>query len=147
MLITPRMLGRFTVSYYPYPARDAKTGKVIEYFRPSVPVQISKGNQRSFIFQALVDSGSDRNLFPAKFGEQIGLDIRSGNKYHIEGIGKYRINVYTHIIGFHLYNINFQTEADFCYEQEIPLLGRIGFFDKFKKVSFKEKKRMVEFKT
>lgn len=37
------------------------------------------------------------------------------------------------------------TEIDFSYEQEIPLLGRIKFFDQFKRVTFKEKEKIIEF--
>lgn len=42
-------------------------------------------------------------------------------------------------------NIDFQTFADFSYHQNVPLLGRCGFFDHFKKVIFDEEKEVMRF--
>lgn len=95
----------------------------------------------------MVDSGSDRNLFPAKLGESIGINIKSGNLRPILGIGKDNvIDAYTHKIKIFIADRSFDSEADFSYEQQAPLLGRDGFFKFFKKVEFKEKNKTVEFR-
>lgn len=137
----------FKFTYYPYIAEDLKTGKRVEIFRPTVPIAISYKGNPSWEFQALVDSGSDRNLFPAQLGESLDIDIKSGNPRPILGIGKNNIiDAYTHKIKIFISDYNFDSEADFSYEQQAPLLGRDGFFRFFKKIEFKEKEKVVEFR-
>lgn len=94
----------------------------------------------------MVDSGSDRNLFPAKLGELIDIDIKSGDIRPIQGIGNSNIISYTHEIRIYIAGHSFETEADFSYEQQSLLLGREGFFKFFKKIEFKEKEKSVEFR-
>lgn len=142
------MANKFSFSYYPYPIKDKKSGKITgEILRPSIPVRMSyKKGQPGRPFQALVDSGSDRNLFPAAFGKLAGINIEAGIKTTIEGIGGHKMTAFAHKITIHVYSYSFNTEADFSYEQEMPLLGRNGFFNFFKRIDFKEKKRMIDFK-
>ncbi|MCX6706290.1 MAG: hypothetical protein NTV24_04295 [Candidatus Woesebacteria bacterium] len=134
----------FKFTYHPYPGKDLKTGEIVEVFRPTVPIVVSSKGIPSWEIQALVDSGSDRNLFPAKLGELIGIDIKSGDKRPIQGIGNSNIDAYTHKIKIHIAGYSFETEADFSYEQQSLLLGRDGFFNFFKKIEFKEKEKYVE---
>lgn len=136
----------FKFTYRPYPGKDLQTGKLIEVFRPTVPIVVSYKGVLSWEVQALVDSGSDRNLFPAKLGELVNIDIRKGNVRPIEGIGNSSIRAYTHRIKIYIASYNFETEADFAYEQQSLLLGREGFFNFFKKIEFKEKEKSVEFR-
>lgn len=135
-------------TYHRYLGKDPKTNQQIEKFRPTLPIRISKGDKSSFYFQALIDSGSDRNLFPAGIAEFVGINVSKGGKREIEGIGGHVIRSYTHSVLITIWNsISFETEIDFSYDHQFPLLGRHGFFDKFKKISFREKKRTIEFKT
>lgn len=136
----------FKFTYHPYPRKDPKTGDMFEIFRPTVPIIVSYKSIPSWEIQALVDSGSDRNLFPAKLGEFINIDIKSGDKKPIQGIGDSNIIAYTHKIKMHIAGYNFETEADFSYEQQSLLLGRDGFFKFFRKIEFKEKEKYVEFR-
>jgi hypothetical protein len=136
----------FSITYHPYVFEDLKTGKRFEIFRPTIPIVIVYKNKPSWDFQALVDSGSDRNLFPAKIGESIGIDIKKGKHRPIRGIGDYEIAAYTHKIKIMTAGKIFDTEVDFSYEQEAPLLGRNGFFDFFKEISFDEKVKKITFK-
>jgi len=131
---------KITVTYLPEPSPEG------DIFRPKVLVWISVGKKHSRIFHALVDSGSDRNLFPAGLGESIGLDIKSGKERPIYGIGNAKLTAYGHNVLLHLGSGEFKTIVDFSYEQNMPLLGRRGFFDIFKRVEFRERKREVEFK-
>ncbi len=141
------MANWFRFTYRHYPGKDFKTGKLVEVVRPTVPIVISCKGNIGWEFQALVDSGSDRNLFPAKLGEDVGIDIRSGKPHPIQGIGKSNfVKAYTHKIKIFICNYNFDSEADFCYEQQAPLLGRDGFFNSFKKIEFKEKEKTIEFR-
>ncbi len=136
----------FKFTYHPYPGKDLKTGEMVEVFRPTVPIVVSSKGILSWEIQALVDSGSDRNLFPAKLGEIIGINIKGGDTRPIQGIGNSKINSYTHKIMIHIAGHSFETEADFSYDQQSLLLGREGFFKFFKKIEFKEKEKSVEFR-
>jgi hypothetical protein len=136
----------FKVTYHPYIGIDPRTGKQTEIFRPTIPVVIVYKNKATFDFQALIDSGSDRNLFPAGFGEAIGIDIKNGNKHPIRGIGDYDIMAYTHKVKILAAGKTFEAEIDFSYEQKSPLLGRLGFFNFFKEICFNEKALEITFR-
>jgi len=137
----------FDISYHPYIEEDSKTRRKVEVFRPTVPIAISYQGKPSFDFQALVDSGSDRNLFPAGLGESVGIAIKSGRLRKIQGIGKDNlINAYTHKVKIIICSTIFDSEADFSYEQQYPLLGRDGFFSLFDKVGLREQKKSIEFR-
>lgn len=125
---------------------DLKSGKEVELFRPTVPIIIVYKGSPSWDFQALVDSGSDRNLFPAKIGESVGIDVKKGKVMPIRGIGSHDIVAYTHKVKILIGSCSFEAEVDFSYEQQSPLLGRCGFFDAFKNISFGEKRKEVIFK-
>ncbi len=136
----------FKFSYYPYLGKDLTTEKLVEVFRPTVPIEISYGSNFSGEFQALVDSGSDKNLFPAKLGEFMRIDVKKGKARNIMGIGGKNIVAYTHKVKLYIAKLNFDMQVDFSYEQEMPLLGRDGFFNLFKHISFSEKMKEVTFK-
>jgi len=132
------MANWFSFTYRPYPGKDFKTGELVEIMRPTVPIVISYKGNVGWEFQALVDSGSDRNLLPAELGEDVGIDIMSGKLRRIQGIGKGNfVNAYAHKIKIFISNYSFDSEADFCYEQQAPLLGRDGFFNhRFDKLNY-----------
>lgn len=139
---------KLTFPYVPMPVEDSQTGKVVgNIYRPIVPIQIAYKGRSTLPFGALVDSGSDRNLFPAATGLVIGVDMRKGKLATVLGIGGHKIKVYTWKLNLTLLATNpqsFVVEIDFSYEHEVPLLGRSGFFNFFKRVEFREKKRFVE---
>lgn len=83
-------------------------------------------------------------IFPAALGELMHLKIKSGEKKIIFGIGDSKIVAYTHQLKVYLGSANFFTEIDFSFEQTTPLLGRDGFFNHFKTVSFNENEKFLE---
>lgn len=107
-------------------------------FAPIISIRLSYGHKLSFPFSSLVDSGATRNLFPARFGEQIGINIKKGKLVKLLGIGDKEVFAYSHKIKIYLGLKFFETEADFSFEQNLPLLGRDGFFNLFQKVIFDE---------
>lgn len=128
-------------SYTPriFIGHDGKVSKVVDY--PILRVRIKyKHTLTSTPVECLVDSGSVINLFPASWGELLKISIKSGQLQKIYGIGGISIDSYRHDL--HLYivdsKINFRTYAYFSEKQNTPLLGRYGFFDKFKNVSFNQ---------
>ncbi|MBI4028828.1 MAG: hypothetical protein HY376_00455 [Candidatus Blackburnbacteria bacterium] len=137
------MATKYTFEYIPQPSLDS-SGKLVDVYRPYVPIRLEYGHKIDNPFYALVDSGSDRNLLPAAFGVVLGINIRKGKPRDITGIGQHALKAYTHQVGFFLGARKFKTEVDFSYEQTIPLLGRTGFFDLFYSINFNEKKRKLE---
>lgn len=108
------MSRKFSISYFPHPIHDHKTGKFLgNVFRPTVPIQISYKDKKTLPFQALVDSGSDINLFPAKLGEILDIKVNKGKEITIEGIGKVKIKAYKHKINLYIENCIFETEIYF----------------------------------
>lgn len=128
-----------TYEYFKIPHREIDNRQsIVEVFSPFIPVRISCNKRLSLQFRALVDSGSTRVLLPGALGIQIGINILGGKPVKISGIGYREITAYTHKINIHLGLITFETEADFSFEEGIPLLGRNGFFNLFQKVIFDE---------
>jgi hypothetical protein len=119
---------------------DPETGKLVGYIsRPYVPVRLSiNHNNPSNFINALVDSGSDRNLFPKKLGEMLGINFSKIKPVPINGIGNISIQAYPAKINIYVNNKKYETDADFCSEQQVLLLGRSGFFNLFKEMTFDE---------
>jgi predicted aspartyl protease len=132
--------------YLPKPERDPETGKVIgETFYPLIPIRICYAHRLyPYYIDSLIDSGADRNLFPAYFAKKIGINIKKGKPRKIRGIGNVEIEAYTHSVMIYVKNRRYQTVVDFSEQQQIPLLGRNGFFNLFKRVAFFEKLNLVE---
>lgn len=129
--------------YLPNPQRD-QNGRIIEdKYVPVAPLRIIYKHKVGRPINALIDSGSDRNLFPAAYGELLGIPIRKGKPIDITGIGNISIKTYRWEVKIFVGTTSFITAIDFSYEQQIPLLGRNGFFNKFSEVIFKEKRREV----
>lgn len=131
---------RYPYSLYLYP--DPNTHILKEIYRPVMGVKISKGaGQPSLTFDAMVDSGSDRNILPAHLATEIGLSLDKRKIKRVSGVGG-SIVAYPAKINIWIGSKKYETEADFTSEQEIPLLGRNGFFNLFKSVKFDENKRL-----
>ncbi len=121
------------------------TSKISFIYRPYIPIRLSSSHQLSkYPVLCLVDSGADKNLFPSGWAESVGIKIKSGKlKEHI-GIGGVSVLAYRHTIRLYVGSYGFTTEADFSDQQQLPLLGREGFFNFFKKVSFDEQDKTIE---
>ncbi len=126
-----------TYDYFKIPYREKNNEQIVkETFIPFIPIRIAFGHKLSLSFRALVDSGATRTLLPSALGRQAGIDIPSGKQVQVFGIGSKEIIAYTHKVKIYLGFMSFETEADFSFEQDIPLLGREGFFNLFQKVIF-----------
>jgi len=136
----------FVFDYLPNPHIDPETGKINgQIYYPVIPIKIGYGHQIfGYLINSLVDSGSDRNLFPSEIGERIGIKIKKGIPQEIGGIGAIKIIAFTHKVKIYLKDFSIDTFVDFSYEQNVPPLGRTGFFNYFEKVIFKERKRVIE---
>lgn len=106
-------------------------------------------------YEALVDSGSDRCIFPSELADVIGIDLTAtDNVRDIGGVvaGEQR-RVYFHPIEIELGAPGgpaFTTTAGFMTDFSnigYGLLGRRGFFDQFSFVKFKEAVGVLEIGT
>lgn len=115
-----------------------KKGEKSTLPKPFIDIQVNYKHQRMIGLKALVDSGSDYNLFPGIICEALGIKIKKGKPVPIYGIGRREpLTAYRHFgIKIFLEGISFETFADFSLEHEVPILGQNGFFDKFKKITF-----------
>ncbi|OGY27918.1 MAG: hypothetical protein A2802_02590 [Candidatus Woykebacteria bacterium RIFCSPHIGHO2_01_FULL_43_29] len=127
------------VTYTPMP-RKKPDGTLKEVFLPYLKIYLSyKHNLNKIPIPCLLDSGADMNLFPAQWGETVGIKIKSVESEKISGIGMTEIYGYKHKVKlFVVGGKSFESEVYFCYSQQMPLLGRNGFFDKFKQITFFE---------
>ena len=131
--------------YLPDPIINPKTKEPDIIYRPKVTMRLAfKHNLCKYSIVALVDTGADRNLFPAYLGELVGIKIKTGDKHNIMGIGDFKIEGYGHDVKLYLDNVSITTRVYFSYEHQVPLLGRIGFFDKFKRVIFNENEKYMQ---
>lgn len=141
-------MAKLGYSYLPRPIINSQTVKIEEVFTPFVPIRVSLGHgSPSRIIDALVDSGSDMNLFPLGLGELLGINFKKLTYKIIHGIGKAEVKAYTHKINVWLNNVKYETTADFCTNQQVLLLGRNGFFNLFKTLTFDENGRFLYIQT
>jgi len=89
-----------------------------EILRPVIPVVIKYKN-KEVAYEALVDSGSDVNIFPAQLAEILGIDIKSGEKKEVWGITGVGEDYYIHsvelIVGGWSYDVKVGfLKWDFC---------------------------------
>lgn len=143
----PRVIN---VAYTDFPFEDPRTGELKEVSRPLLSVFLVANHRVGRSISALVDSGSDFNIFPAQYAEiyfaMKEKNIKKGIGLEIVGIGQSKIAGYRHFVTiqhpeFRLENI----PVYFSYDhQNIPLLGRSGFFTQFRRVGFYQNEKRFE---
>jgi hypothetical protein len=138
------MAKSLTFPYVELPIRNPATKILVgTIFRPLIPIQIGYQDKFSLTFEALVDSGADKSLFPLEIGQQIGIDFSKIKPNNAKGIGGKEIKTYSSAILLKTKRQTFKTEADFSSEIDYPLLGRDGFFGLFSKLEFDQKKKRL----
>lgn len=134
-----------TFYFVPEVGTDLITGEKIEVLRPKISIRFLTKNRKVLNpFDCLFDTGADRILLPGVWGEALGLSVKKGKIGKTTGIDNIPITTYTHPITFFVGSYKITSEADFAYENTIPLLGRFGFMDRFEKIEFNENKRYVK---
>jgi len=103
-------------------------------------------------YEALVDSGSDRNIFPAEIADLLGIELTSTENVRYVGgvVAGERRPVYFHPIEIQVGGLGgpaFMTSAGFMPEFSKGghgLLGRTGFFNQFTFVKFRDAEHVLE---
>jgi hypothetical protein len=117
---------------------------------PLLPVLLSRRRYRVRVM-GLIDSCSDDCIFPASIGRLLGLTVEAGRKQPFMGAGMSNNLAYFHrvTVGFELDDAHFRFSAYLGFSPaldfpRIGLLGRVGFFDRFRQVNFHAKSQVVE---
>jgi len=120
-------------------------------YSPRLLTTLEWNNVRSeFFFQSVVDSGADYCVFPARFGEKIGIDIKRGKLATMSGFGGKGQCFYHQVKTLVVINKQiwrFECFAGFSEQMNglgVGLLGRHGFFELFEEVIFDQRKKLFK---
>ena len=116
-------------------------------YKPLITAVLRNGEKKQKLF-ALVDSGADACLFPKGVADQLGLDIRSGNRVDFAGLGGNKSPFYFHDIEILFGQYQIKTKVGFSTSYDIGVGGilvQLGFFEEFL-ISFDHKNKCVEIK-
>lgn len=107
-------------------------------YRPIIPVILIR-SKRLVGYEALIDSGSDYNIFHSRIAEILGIHLSKGRKRQIIGIGEQRLKGYEHNVILKVAGKQYKTRV--IFSKQIPpnsfgVLGNSGFFNHFR-VTFK----------
>jgi hypothetical protein len=92
-------------------------------------------NGKIIRYEALIDSGTDFNIFNAEIGELLGLNIKNGKEVKFSGIAGEPFEVYIHKIIIEISGWQYEVMAGFFYKISpygFGILGQKGFFDLFR---------------
>ena len=117
--------------------------------RPVIEIKLKLGS-KSFLYEALIDSGADVCLFHSEVGKAIGLDIEKGELRRLIGVGGKSALYYVHEVEIEVGGWAYRIEAGFMPDIsgkiiQHGLLGQKGFFENFV-VKFDYKKEEIELK-
>jgi len=111
-------------------------------FYPTIAVALLNKNKvaRSL---ALIDSGASVSIFNLDIAEQLGIKIETGERTTLSGVSG-RIAGYVHRVKARVAGKTFICPVVFSreYKASFNLLGRKGFFEKFK-ITFDEANKSV----
>jgi len=134
-------------------------GQQFSILRPIIPIGLRYQN-RTFpgLYSALLDSGADNCIFHAEVGEELGIDVRSGEGKVFSGMGFGKTTGYSHLVDISvgglwvprcLVSFSYGLSRDsvtYPGQKEgfhYGILGQEGFFDKFK-VTFDREAEDIE---
>jgi hypothetical protein len=99
-----------------------------------LPIQLSRGSQKTAPFEALIDSGASRCLFHADIAAAAGIKKFRTGKYLTTGgiVTGATLDLYAHDVRLHIGADSFKITGYFSDRLPISaLLGRNGFFNNY----------------
>jgi len=126
---------------------DATQMRAVHY--PWVPIRVHRGEHTTPRMLLLLDSGADFCVLKSEIGATLGItDIRTGEPCQLRGLGRATVDSWFHDVEMEFEGRVFASRFALTNDP-LPLpgmLGRKGFFDQFKSVSFDENNRVVTLK-
>jgi hypothetical protein len=120
-----------------------------DLYRPVIPIKVL--NKEKFInYEVLVDSGADICLFHSEVGTYLGIDVESGIRKVVTGVGGKVSQYFVHKINIEVGGWSYEIEVGFIPNignsfVNYGLVGQIGFFEYFQ-VIFDFSKEDIELK-
>ena len=118
------------------------------FWRPIIPITL-KHNKKELKYVALLDSGSDFNIFHSEIAEVFDIDLTKLSKSTFGGINKGTRGL-MQMTAIEIGIDDYTFDAPIYFSPDISLdgygiVGQQGFFDKFK-ILFNFKARKIELK-
>ena len=133
---------KFKYHKYGLPHPFSKNKKL---HRPLISLSL-KHKEKSLYYEALIDSGSDFNIFPIELAEILGINLQDNRKIYFSGIESNLNEGFISSVSLRIGVCEINTEVVFSNGVgSHGILGQYGFFDKFK-VSFDLDKKEIEIK-
>jgi len=101
----------YKFDYRKEPFVDDKIGKTDAVYRPKVPIIYSFNHKITPVVWTLVDSGADKNLFPASFANYLGIKLNKNKEVFHYGIGGKEVKAYRAEIELLFKGKKFRTHA------------------------------------
>ena len=137
---------KFRYIKFPLSVRSPLFGQSI--LKPIIPVEVSYKNKKLH-YNVLIDSGADFCIFDGEVGEEIGIDVRSGNCEIFGGIQERGgAEAFLHTVTINVGGHDYETIVGFSYDiakHGFGILGQKGFFDMFS-IKFDFTKEDIELK-
>jgi hypothetical protein len=114
---------------------------------PIIPVRLFNGNKHKDV-RCLLDSGADNCMFHSSVADILGLELAKGEPRIFYGIAKQAAHGFLHTIQLQVegFNETIEIKAAFTEDNDIPLIGQVGFFD-FYQVIFERYRGRFEVKS
>lgn len=115
--------------------------------RPAIKIKFNADDKQSFL--CLLDSGADVSIFPLSIGKKLGIDFSEADPIDIapqQMSGKLKCKCYPKAVGIYgpWNNEPIYLEILWADSKNVnQVLGRKGFFDKFKEVVFCEAQKEI----
>jgi hypothetical protein len=97
---------------------------------PIIPVRLFNGNKSKDV-RCLLDSGSDHSMFHTSIADVLGIDWARGEPRTYYGIAEQATIGFLHPIQLQVEGFNevIDIDAAFTEDNDISLIGQVGFFD------------------
>jgi hypothetical protein len=114
---------------------------------PIINVKLINGNKHKDV-RCLLDSGADHSIFHSSVADILGIDLASGKPRAFYGIANQVAHGFLHPVQLQVEGFNEAIDIDvaFTEDNDISLIGQIGFFD-FYQVIFERYRGRFEIKS
>lgn len=136
-------MAKISVPYFVLPTNKDPNNPKSEYL-PMLEVKLHANHLLSpHQINAIMDSGSNLNLFHSFYGHQIGINVKKGKLVKVKGIGNMEMDTYLHEVNLKIGQFTIPTKIHFSdYQQYHQIIGTC-VFSYFKRVIFHTVKKTL----